>query len=115
MRRAHRDATHSNSQLADSQVRHAFSGGRDTVEEHRALGANLEIDVPYKYLQFFMEDDARLAEIAAEYGSGRMLTGEIKKILVEVLVEQVEQHKRARALITEDIVDAFMAVRALNF
>jgi len=47
-----------------------------TVEEHRRLGGDLTVDVPYKWLQFFLDDDARLASIADEYSSGRMLTGE---------------------------------------
>ena len=49
-----------------------------------AAGANLEVDVPWKYLNFFMEDDERLEEIGREYSSGRMLTGEIKAELVKV-------------------------------
>lgn len=35
-----------------------------------------QVDVPWKYLNFFLEDDAALAEIGREYESGRMLTGE---------------------------------------
>jgi tryptophanyl-tRNA synthetase len=59
-----------------SQVnKYAFSGGGATLEEHRSKGANLDVDVPWKYLNFFMEDDARLAEIGREYKGGRMLTG----------------------------------------
>jgi tryptophanyl-tRNA synthetase len=57
--------------------KYAFSGGGATLEEHRANGANLEVDVPWKYLNFFMEDDAKLANIGREYGAGRMLTGEL--------------------------------------
>jgi tryptophanyl-tRNA synthetase len=34
------------------------------------------VDVPWKYLNFFMEDDAKLGHIGREYGAGRMLTGE---------------------------------------
>jgi hypothetical protein len=56
--------------------KYAFSGGGATVEEHRARGANLAVDVPWKYLNFFLEDDAKLATIGEEYGAGRMLTGE---------------------------------------
>ena len=41
----------------------AFSGGRDTVEEHRQLGGNTEVDVSYQYLSFFLDDDERLAQI----------------------------------------------------
>jgi tryptophanyl-tRNA synthetase len=47
-------------------------------------GANLDVDVPWKWLQFFMEDDAKLASIGAEYGSGRMATSEIKAELINV-------------------------------
>ena len=43
--------------------KYAFSGGRDTVEEHRRLGANTELDVSYQYLKFFMEDTERLKQI----------------------------------------------------
>ena len=38
-----------------------------------------------------------------EYGAGRMLTGEVKKRLVEVLSELVERHRKARALITNEV------------
>jgi hypothetical protein len=55
--------------------KHAFSGGGATLEEHRARGANLDVDVPWKYLNFFMEDDDKLAAIGREYAAGRMLTG----------------------------------------
>ena len=44
-------------------VKYAFSGGRDTVEEHRKHGGNTDIDVSYQYLSFFLEDDERLAQI----------------------------------------------------
>ena len=45
------------------------------MEEHRAKGANLDVDVPWKYLNFFEEDDDKLTRIGEEYGSGKMLTG----------------------------------------
>ena len=58
--------------------KYAFSGGQPTAEEQREKGANLDIDVPFQYLQFFLEDDIRLEDIRVKYGSGQMLTGEIK-------------------------------------
>ncbi|XP_042020140.1 tryptophan--tRNA ligase, cytoplasmic-like [Salvia splendens] len=71
------------------------------------------VDILFKYLGFFLEDDNKLEHIRTEYGSGRMLTGEIKKRLTEVLTELVERHRRARAAVTDEMVDAFMAVRPL--
>ena len=44
-------------------IKYAFSGGRDTKEDHRKYGGNTEVDVSYQYLTFFLEDDSRLAEI----------------------------------------------------
>uniref|UniRef100_A0A803LBE0 Tryptophan--tRNA ligase, cytoplasmic n=1 Tax=Chenopodium quinoa TaxID=63459 RepID=A0A803LBE0_CHEQI len=93
--------------------RYAFSGGQDSIENHRKYGANLEVDIPVKYLGFFLEDDAELEHVKTEYGAGRMLTGEVKKRLIDVLSEMVERHQRARAAVTDEMVDAFMAARPL--
>ncbi|GLI58625.1 hypothetical protein VaNZ11_000360, partial [Volvox africanus] len=101
------------SQIKDKINKYAFSGGGATVEEHRVRGANLAVDVPWKYLNFFLEDDAKLATIGEEYSSGRMLTGEIKKELITVLTDLVSRHQRARAQVTDDVVNAFMAVRPM--
>ena len=47
-----------------SQInKHAFSGGRDTVEEHKKYGGNCEVDVSFQYLRFFLEDDDKLEKI----------------------------------------------------
>lgn len=43
--------------------KHAFSGGQVTAEEQREKGANLEVDVPYQYLTFLLDDDEELADI----------------------------------------------------
>lgn len=89
----------------------AFSGGGATLELHKQHGGNLDVDVPWKWLTFFLDDDEKLAHIGREYSSGRMLTGEIKRELVDVLVEMVGRHQRARGAVTDEVVDAFMSVR----
>lgn len=45
----------------------------------------MSIDVSCEWLTFFLEDDEKLAKIKQDYGSGAMLTGEVKKELIEVL------------------------------
>ncbi|GJP74141.1 hypothetical protein CLOP_g4768 [Closterium sp. NIES-67] len=105
--------TDSPKEIKNKINRYAFSGGGATIEEHRAKGANLEVDVPVKYLSFFLDDDAELEHIKTEYGAGRMLTGDVKKRLVEVLTAMVERHQKARELVTDEMVDAFMAVRPM--
>jgi tryptophanyl-tRNA synthetase len=44
----------------------------------------LDVDVPWKYLNFFLDDDEKLQSIGREYGSGRMFTGDVKKELIQV-------------------------------
>ena len=47
--------------------KHAFSGGRDTIEEHREKGGDVTVDISYQYLTFFMEDDEKLQQIKEVY------------------------------------------------
>ena len=51
------------------------------------------MDIPYKYLEFFLDDDEQLKHIHDEYKAGRMLTGEVKKVLIELLVQITTKHQ----------------------
>ena len=46
--------------------KYAFSGGRETVDEHRKLGGNCETDISYQWLTFFEQDDQKLEHIRQE-------------------------------------------------
>jgi tryptophanyl-tRNA synthetase len=43
-----------------------------------------------------------------------MLTGEVKEILVNCLIEFVSRHQRAREAVTEEMIDSFFAVRDMT-
>ncbi|MEM4272334.1 MAG: tryptophan--tRNA ligase [Candidatus Bilamarchaeaceae archaeon] len=78
-------------------MKYAFSGGRETVEEHRKLGGNPEVDVSFQWLKMLFEpDDNRLKKIEEEYRSGKMLTGELKQILVDKLDAFLVSHREKR-------------------
>jgi tryptophanyl-tRNA synthetase len=84
--------------------RHAFSGGQASIEQHRKLGGNPDIDVPFQWLYMFFEpNDKRIEEIRSEYKGGRMLTGDLKDILVEKVTQFLREHRerreKARALV----------------
>ncbi|KAM7362181.1 tryptophanyl-tRNA synthetase [Cochliomyia hominivorax] len=102
-------------QIKNKINKYAFSGGRTTVEEHRALGGNPDVDVAYQLLKFFLEDDNELERIRLAYSKGEMLTGELKKIAIETVTPIVEQHQAARKLITDEILQDFMKIRPLKF
>uniref|UniRef100_A0A8C5LFX4 Tryptophan--tRNA ligase, cytoplasmic n=1 Tax=Jaculus jaculus TaxID=51337 RepID=A0A8C5LFX4_JACJA len=102
-------------QIKSKVNKHAFSGGRDTVEEHRQFGGNCEVDVSFMYLTFFLEDDDKLEQIRKDYTSGAMLTGELKKTLIEVLQPLIAEHQARRKEVTEEMVKEFMTPRQLSF
>ncbi|OGI14899.1 tryptophan--tRNA ligase [Candidatus Micrarchaeota archaeon RBG_16_49_10] len=88
-------------------MKYAFSGGQATVEEHRKLGGNPDIDVPYQWLTFFEEDDRKLKKIYDDYKSGALLTGEIKMMLVEKLNHFLKGHQERREK-AKDVIEDFM-------
>lgn len=88
-------------------MKYAFSGGQATTELQRKLGANLQVDVPYQWLYYiFEEDDSKIANIASEYSSGKMLTGEIKKILLEKINLFLQEHRERREK-AKELVDRY--------
>lgn len=102
-------------QIKDKINKHAFSGGRETKELQEEFGATLEVDVSVEWLRFFLEDDEELAQIRADYSSGKLLTGQVKKRLIEILQDMVKTHTEARDKVTPEVIQQYMAVRPLNF
>jgi len=73
---------------AEKKIKKSFSGGKSTIEEHRQLGGNPDIDVAYQYMMyFFEEDDAYLAEINEGYRAGKILAGEMKQLCIDRATE----------------------------
>ncbi len=94
--------------------KYAFSGGQVTAEEQRIKGANLDVDISYRYLEFFLDDDEKLADIGKRYQSGQMLTGEIKGELANVLEKFISDYQATRAKLTDDDVRRFMSIRKID-
>lgn len=90
-------STDSANEVKNKINKYAFSGGKDTVEEHRKLGGNPDVDVSFQYLKYlFEEDDNKLAEIERDYRAGKMLTGELKKYTIEKINEFLSKHQERR-------------------
>jgi tryptophanyl-tRNA synthetase len=56
-----------------------------------------------------------LAEIAEKYSTGKMLTGEVKKILIKVLQDFVADHQEKRKNITDEDVKKFLSTHERKF
>jgi tryptophanyl-tRNA synthetase len=101
-------ATDTPKQVKKKINKYAFSGGQVTIEEHRRKGGDPNIDVAYQWLTFFEEDDKKLKKIYNEYKSGKLLSGELKAILIEkvnaILAEHQKRRKNAHKLIDKFIL-----------
>ncbi|MEM3670410.1 MAG: tryptophan--tRNA ligase [Thermoprotei archaeon] len=78
-------------------LKYAFSGGQATTELHKRLGGNPDVDVSFLWLYYFFEDDdSKINKIEEDYRAGRLLTGELKQILIDKLNGFLEAHSERR-------------------
>ncbi len=95
------------------KIKRAYSGGQSTIEEHRRLGGNPDVDVAYQYLMYFFEtDDDYLSEINRDYRNGKILAGEMKQICVDKASEWMMNHQEMKAQ-TQHLTNDFLADDAL--
>lgn len=100
--------------IAKKIKKYAFSGGQETLEKQKELGADLEVDMTYQYLQWFLEDEALLAKIGQEYSSGKMTTAQVKEIAIDCMTKLVLRHQAARAQVTDQMIDDFLSIRKMK-
>ncbi|PIN90219.1 tryptophan--tRNA ligase [Candidatus Pacearchaeota archaeon CG10_big_fil_rev_8_21_14_0_10_34_76] len=86
--------TDSPSEVKTKINKYAFSGGKDTLEEHRKHGGNPDVDISFQYLRFFFEpNDKKLSQIENDYRSGKMTTGELKSYTIEKINAFLKDHQ----------------------
>ncbi len=97
-------------QIKKKVNKYAFSGGRETLEEHRLHGGDTSIDVSYQWLYYlFEEDDNKIEEIKKQYESGEMLSGEIKKLLIEKIQAFISKHNMKKEdAKAKNLLDTYM-------
>ena len=97
----------------EKKIKRAFSGGQPTIEEHRRLGGNPDIDVAYQYMMYFFEDDDDyLQEINQHYRSGALLAGEMKQFCIDRATEWLSNHQEKKDE-TAHLVDEFFDAKSL--
>ncbi|MBT6744743.1 tryptophan--tRNA ligase [Candidatus Woesearchaeota archaeon] len=88
--------------------KYAFSGGQPTLEEHRKKGGNPEVDIPFQMLKYGLEpNDKKLKKIYDDYKSGKLLSGELKQIVIDKLTKFLKEHQQKRKK-AEKLVDKFL-------
>lgn len=97
-------STDSSKEVENKIRKYAFSGGGDTVKEHRDKGGDPDKDVSFQYLKMFFEpDDAKLKKIEENYRSGKLLTSELKEILIKRINAFLKGHQKRREKAKKEI------------
>ncbi|PPJ55161.1 hypothetical protein CBER1_05450 [Cercospora berteroae] len=95
--------------------KHAFSGGRETKEEHEKYGGNPDVDVAWTYLSYFLESDEELEDLANQYRAGKLMTGDMKKRCIAELQKFVTDFQERRSKIDDNTMREFTRLRKLEF
>ena len=69
----------------------------------------------YFIFRFFLEDDVKLEKIRQDYSSGELLSGFLKKELIDILTPLVLQHQERRKAVIDDVIREFVKPRPLQF
>ena len=91
------------------KIKRAYSGGQSTIEEHRRLGGNPDVDVAYQYMMYFFEDDDDfLQSINSDYRAGKILAGEMKQLCIDRASEWLEELNENR-IQSQHLVKEFLS------
>ncbi|MCX8166357.1 MAG: tryptophan--tRNA ligase [Candidatus Micrarchaeota archaeon] len=85
--------------VVKTKLRNVFTGGRNTAEEQRRLGGEIEKCVFYELCEsHFIKEQELLEQMRGDCLSGRILCGECKNRYGKIVTEFFEQHKEKREL-----------------
>ncbi len=87
------------------KAKNAYSGGQPTIEEQRKKGGNPEIDMSCQYLSKFFLDKKESKKLFDDYRSGKLLSGEVKQMLADNLVEFTQNFQDRLKKVTKKQVD----------
>lgn len=102
-------------QISNKIHKNAFSGGQKSLELHREKGDNPDTDVSYQYLTYFEEDNDKLTRFAADYRKGEMLTGDMRKECIAIMMKYTKCFQEAREKVTDEMLETYLKPRKLEW
>lgn len=101
-------------QIKNKINKYAFSGGGETVEEHKEKGGNCDVDIAFQYLRYFLEDDKKLKEIHRTYSEGSLLTGFLKKDCIQLLQNVISPIQERIKNLTNEQLNEYLSIRQFD-
>lgn len=84
-------------ELIKKKIGMTITGGRKTAEEQRKLGGVPEDSVVYElYHYHFVDDDSKVKKVYNDYKTGRLLDGDMKKEITEIVIKFLGEHQKKR-------------------
>jgi tryptophanyl-tRNA synthetase len=97
---------HDDEKTIKKKVNNALSGGQKTVEEHRKLGGNPEKDISFQYLKAFFLSEEESKEIEVKYKKGEILSGEMKKMFQDKLLDFIKNFQHNEKNVSDKEVES---------
>ena len=95
--------------IAKKKIMKAFTGGKATVEEQRALGGEPDKCNVYHYEYYLFEpDDEKIKQMKIDCLSGKLLCGQCKTKLAEKVKKFIIEHQEKRAKFSNEIIDSLI-------
>jgi len=102
------------SKIITKKISGAFSGGQKTVEEHRKLGGNPDVDIACQYLSKFFLDEKESDKLFKDYRAGKILSGELKKTLSEKVIDKLSGFQKRLKDVKEETVKKCVLTNEAN-
>ena len=88
---------HDKPETIAKRISNAFTGGRATIKEQRELGGVPEICPVYEICMFhFVEDDSEIIKVYNDCKAGKLMCGEHKKQVIDIVSEFVREHQQKK-------------------
>ncbi len=88
-----------------NKIAGSFSGGQKTIEEHRKLGGNPDVDVSCLYLKYFFLSKKESEKLFDDYKKGKLLTSEVKSLFTKKVLEFIKHFQSNLKKIKEKDVE----------
>jgi len=96
------------------KINKAFSGGQKTMEEHKKIGGNPDVDIACQYLSKLFLNENGGKKLFARYRNGELSSGEAKKMLIDELIRMINKFQENIKKIDEGILKKSILTNEMN-
>ncbi|MEK6940916.1 MAG: tryptophan--tRNA ligase [Nanoarchaeota archaeon] len=77
------------------KIMSSFSGGQETISEHKKKGGNPSNDIACIYLSKLFYDEKQSNKLISDYSSGKLLSSEVKGLFADEIIKFVNKFQKS--------------------